>query len=221
VPSYLHEHKIAFFGIPKAGTSTVKHAFAQVEATNKANVTTDLRELHTIYRTDHKVTEQDFADSDGYWRFTIIRDPIERIVSTYQNRILQENDHKTGKWPRLRATLLGVSLEPSLNEFCSKLPRYRLMSRRLRAHMLPVQNYIGDSLQRFDAVYRMDEMDRLEADLKARTGVDISLQRMNPSGNKNGFGDLNPKAIRSIKRFTRGEYRLIDGLYEFPDTDAF
>lgn len=199
----------------------MKHAFAQVEATNKANVTTDLRELHTIYRTDHKVTEQGFADSEGYWRFTIIRDPIERIVSTYQNRILQISEHKTGKWPRLRATLLGVSLEPSLNEFCSRLPRYRSMSRRLSAHMLPVQNYVGDSLQRFDAVYRMDEMDRLEADLKARTGVEISLQRMNSSGNNKSFGDLSPDAIRGICRFTKQEYQLIEGFYKFPDADAF
>ena len=76
----------------------MKHAFAQVEATKKANVTTDLRELHTIYRTDHKVTEQDFADSEGYWRFTIIRDPIERIVSTSRHLNLKLSAFALAHW---------------------------------------------------------------------------------------------------------------------------
>ncbi len=119
------------------------------------------RHIHELYKVKIPVTREDIEALDGYWTFTVLRDPAKRLLSAYSKRVLYHRDMQENSRAYLRAALRGLSTSPSVDVFLRKLARYRDFSHSIRSHTDPVSTFVGPELSLLDAVYRTDQLPHL------------------------------------------------------------
>lgn len=217
MPVILEDYKIAFFNVPKAASTSIKHAFHVVQH-GKPFERGDFgaRHIHELYKVKVPVTREDVEALRGYWTFTVLRDPAKRVLSAYSNRVLHHRDMHKMPRARLRAALRGLSLSPSVDVFLRKLDRYRDLSHSIRSHTDPVSTFVGPDLSLLDAAYRTDELPRLAADLSARIGQNVEIPHLQTGGPKIALEDLSPASRARLMDYTAEEYEFMKGLYNSP-----
>lgn len=217
MPVILERHKIAFFNIPKAASTSVKDAFYFIEH-GKSFQPGDFGAsfIHQLYKVKIPVTKEDYEPLSGYWKFTVLRDPAKRILSAYTNRVLHHRDMHKMPRARLRALASGLPLNPSLDIFLANLERYRDFSHSIRSHTDPISMYVGPDMTRLDAIYRIDELPRLAEDLTKRTGIFVEMPHLQTGGPKIDVHSLSKKSYDTLMAYTADEYTMLRGVYEPP-----
>ena len=216
-------HKLAFFDLPKVASTTVKTWMYELETGE--NFVKDWkagRSIHILHPTLPDVTDAMVDRYRDYWRFTVVRDPASRILSAYSNRIFQHNALKEPPVPGLRAAVMGLTMEPDAEEFLRRLSRYRRHSADLRHHTELMSAFLGNDLSKF-AVYRIDQMDRLQADLGERVGAPVVFENLQPDKAKDrrvSARDLSPQAFAALMEYCEPDYRMLEGYYERPVREA-
>lgn len=208
---------IAYFGVPKVASSSVKHMLYTLEhgrPFDKADH--GGRHMHLVWPDKITRMPQDTPGLEGYRKIAIIRDPAKRVLSCYGNRIVDYGDLHKGRFARTRAALLGLSMTPDLDTFILRLGRYRLQSGEVRHHTDPYSRFLGPDLSFFDRVYRIEEMDVLERDLEARAGQPVTRFEEKADGTKFSLDDLGDAAFEALLRYTRPDYELLKDHYSPP-----
>jgi hypothetical protein len=215
MPVVNDEFKIAFFGTPKVASTSVKRLFLELEeGYDAARDPTRTRVVHMTYPTKARSLEEDLHRYQDYWKITIVRDPIQRALSTYFNRIVTNKDTHKGRFPVLKAKLLGLPLDPTPDEFYEKMRRYFLQSRVVAHHLSLQSRYIGRDLSQYDKVYRLEDLANFVSDLSTRTGKDLQLQHVQKSTKPLTLDMLSPRAVQSIRSFVRADYDLLTDYYK-------
>lgn len=222
-----HKYRFAYFSLPKVACSSLKHLVYKLENGHDFDPkkvqprNPNLKNIHQIHpsRTFKQV---DWKAMEGYWRFTVVRDPIERIISAYSDKVLRfrtlVNVPPSKNAPaEVHALYESLNKEPDLNTFCCNIEAYRKVSKKVDRHVCPISCYLGPDLGIYDKVYRFDALDQLVADLSERTGEDVTLPHRNQSKRGLGPGDLSSEAFDAISAFTAAEYAMLDGIYERPE----
>lgn len=216
MPILFEKLGVAYFAIPKVASTSIKQELYRLE-TGKPFSRQDSggQNIHKLFRA--KVLRRgDFEACNGLWKFAVFRDPVKRVVSTYSNRVIHHRALERERRHRLKVWRLGVSLEPDLDEFCLNIAAYRKLSRQVMHHSRPYSQFVGHDLRRLDAIYRIEELDRLAEDLSSRLGVAVEFPRLQTGGPKFSVSDLSSAALDALIDFTRDDYALLDGLYEPP-----
>lgn len=216
MPVFSQKHKLAYFAVPKAANTTVKYVFFELEHGQPfRSEDFDGKTVHMLLPSKPD-SAPDPADYLGYWKFSVFRDPVKRILSAYSNRVIhyQKLERRRRHWPF--SFLRGLSHKPSLDEFCTKIVRYRKLSRDIRIHTRPYSSYGGADIRFFDAVYRIEELDQLAADLTKRTGQEIKFGHHQTGGPKFSIDDLSPAALNALLKYTKPDYDFLKGLYHPP-----
>lgn len=183
--------------------------------------TGDPDRVHPQFPT-HQIREEDFEATEGFWRYAIIRDPISRLLSAYGNRVHHHHDIRKYAAPRLLERLLfpirhpGLSLYPDRDSFYCKLQCYQTLSFSIWHHTAPISTFIGDNLDRFDAIYRIEDIPLLEAQLSNHTGRRITLPREQTAGEKIKLDMLSDAARASVLSYTEPDYELLKDYYQTP-----
>jgi hypothetical protein len=219
MPVVCEKYKLAFFCVPKVASTSMKEAIYQLEyGAPFSPKETGARHIHRFYPTesfDPKV----FRKYEGYWRFTILRDPFARIISAYHNRVLQDREMYNTWKSRWRTFRAGLNPRPSLDDFCKNLIAYR-QHPGVRAHRNLIAEYTGPSVASYEAVYQIENMERLEQDIRERTGHDLILPHSKRSESlNNGFETLSDAAKAAILGYVQPEYDMLDGRYTPPKFD--
>lgn len=171
--------KIAYYHAPKCGSRTV---LAWNAIINNPSVYKDEPEWFSISRRkeygeirslsklfpgtiqDWKHREVPVVDCE--FKFCILRDPIERFVSGFTNRILF---HKAcnGKYS---------CIEQFINDFDSIIS----INRGIENHFRSQVSFYGQNPNIFDKIYTLDKMGELKTDLEDFSGMklpDLRLQQ--------------------------------------------
>ncbi|SEW32084.1 Sulfotransferase family protein [Aliiroseovarius sediminilitoris] len=170
----------------------------------------------------YPIREDDFKATEGFWRYAIIRDPISRLLSAYGNRVHHHHDIRKNAAPRRFEQLLfhlrhpGLSLYPDRDSFFCKLERYQTLSYSIWHHTAPISTFIGNDLDRFDAIFRLEDIPLLEEQLSSLVGRRIILPREQTEGEKVEFDMLSPTAQAAILSHTRTDYELLKDYYQAP-----
>jgi len=213
-------HGLAFFAVPKAASTSMKMVLYELE--HGRPWTGEPDRVHPRFPT-RPITEEDFAVTEGLWRYTIIRDPVSRLLSAYGNRVLHHRDIRRDAAPRRRDRLLfrlrhrGLSLYPDQDSFYCNLDRYQRLSYSIWHHTAPISTFIGTDLSRFDAIYRVEDLPALQAELGRRTGRPIALPREQTEGAKITLDMLSARARDAVLSQTDPDYALLKDYYGPPE----
>lgn len=197
---------LAYVPIRKVGTTSIRKAFRSLSSGPGDHMATYDRPMSAYVR----------YRARGCRTFVVVRDPVERFLSAYANRIHHHDDIEADATHRVIAAALGLSTRPDIEEFCDRFRLYTLSNDRLRRHFRLQRAYVGDDLGWFDHVYRLSESDRLAADLSEWSGREVSFERLQTGGPKLRFADVPPAAQRRILEITAPDYRLLSDHFEPP-----
>ena len=211
MPIYSDRLNIAYFPVPKIGSSTMRSVLyavnndldvSQVDAYRVADKTT--REIRA------RSFEESRADLErkgrSYQTVAIVREPVKRFVSGYVNKIL------SGQLRRLMDgadTVKSSKLptEPDLDLFLRKFDRYRAKSGMIKRHFMPMTYYLGNDLAWFDHVFHLERFDDVTGFLDRRYGAPISY----PHKKKSRKVDiaLTPEQEARIRQIFRADLELL------------
>lgn len=209
----IETRKIAYFPVPKAGCSSVKAALARIED-GVAPSEADHAALHQRFPT-RRFRLARFRDYDGWWRFTVVRDPIRRLMSVYTDRVVKRKDLHSSRRMRHQDVL---PMDPDPDFFFLNLDAYRRTASVIQHHTMPASRFIGRYPSRFDKVFRTDDLQLLAKELSARSDEDIQIPRMNRSNVRLEFSDLNAATRDALRPGLAGEYALLERFFPSPFT---
>lgn len=222
---WLDEHKLACVALPKVMTTTMGRAFyrlAEGRAFDPASH--GGRIVHRYWKEKARargwvIEPAPFDRLESYRVFTVLRDPLERLLSAYRHRVVQNDEialefGRRADLPRFRDRIPGVEPRPDLELFVMQLPLYRELSSSVMNHTAPYRRVLGDDLSRFDRVFRIEEQREIGAWLKERVGERVPLpvsQQSVPGGQ--GLDDLGPQARKALAAALEDDYRLVADHY--------
>ncbi len=213
IPAY----KIAYMAVPKAGCSSVKAALAHLDpgVTIPPEDEITVMTWHAIYPTV-RYRRRAWHNLSDHWRFTVVRDPVRRMLSVYTNRVVQLRDLHMSRKLRDRPEFAHLSRDPDPDYFFQHLPEYMKGSSVIKHHCLGTKLFIGPRPLQYDRVYKTEEMGQLARDLSDRTGQPVEMRRENPSEMKLTLDDLAPQTIDAIRPLLEMEYRHLSDYFENP-----
>lgn len=216
--SLIAEHNIAYFPVPKAATTSVKHALYQL--VHGKPFDGEPMQIHPLFGMPPP-TEQEFEEYRSAWRFAIVRDPVERFLSAYQNRIFDYHEvaEKLRSKPvkkRLSLRARGIVGYPSVDRFARRYEKYCAFSGPMKFHTMSFVRFLGADLSYFDAIYTTHDLPRLQADLARRTGITLDFPRENASSRAPKFKDLSKRTQERLLQITAPDYRLLADYFTPP-----
>lgn len=214
-------YKIAYMALPKAACSSVKEALARLDPAVTPPPADQITPYtwHDIYPTKRfRPHRWEPYERPGWFRFCVVRDPVQRLLSVYTNRVLQFNELKNSIKIRDGRDYLpdDLPVEPDPDFFFQHLEEYKRGSSAIKHHVLGAWLFIGSAPLRYDRVYRVEELAALAADLSALSGREVRFRRRNQSDQRLSLGDLRPETIDALRPFLAQEYAHLAGYYDNP-----
>ena len=151
------------------------------------------------------------------FKFAIVRDPIERLLSSYSNRVMFHRELDSNRVDQNIASALHLKTPPTIDEFLLNINEYRILSSSIRHHSDPTAVFLGPNLKMFDKIYRMSELPQILDDLKKLTGRSLSLPKIQKSEKKIYFNDLGKNAKVAALNFCMADYGYLCDYYAPPE----
>jgi hypothetical protein len=211
-----HKRKLAFFSIPKSGSTSMKLCLYKLEHGAPFEGKPD--DVHPHFKT-YPVKACDFEDLDDYFKFTIVRDPVKRLLSSWGNRVFEHEDLLKSLPKRLDKRLRFFlknrfyKTKPSAEYFFRNLISYQKANYSIWHHTVSIKAFVGEDLSFFDKVYRLEAIGELEKDLSERTGLDIVLPREQVGGPKVLYDELPSDVQDFVRDYTRQDYLFLKDYY--------
>ena len=164
MPIVLAELGIAYHPSPKCGCTSIKSALYKLVKGRdyEEDATSAKPYIHHAWGTFP------FKPVRGhYYRFCVVRDPVERFLSAYRNRVLQHGQlapHHLGANPR------GLPANPDLRTFVERLEEYREISVEIAHHTDPQVSFVGHDPAYYSRVFHFADLPALPAMLEQDTG---------------------------------------------------
>ena len=188
--------KIAYFCVPKCGKTSVKSILTQIKKQGG--------ELHNYG--DRMITPLMRWRGKDRFRFTVIREPVERLVSAYSNRITDRQDICRSSLSVALAKSLGLNPSPCPEEFILNLRKYAYINDRVFRHVVPQIRYTGADISFYDEIYNIKDMDKLTSRLSNMFDLEIETVQRNPSSKKFTVDDLSKEALEYAREFYKRDY---------------
>jgi len=213
----LTKHDLAYFPVPKIACTSLKSYFYEIEhGVPFASYSDDAGRV--IYIHDKIISTSFFIEAQverlaACRRIAVIRDPIERFISAYANRVVSFKELSATALDTPRGRELALTPTPSFAHFVERLEDYRLASPSIRHHTDPATVFLGPDLGYFHKIYKISEIGQLHADVCAITGTHYAM----PHEQKAGVGFTPPgpahECWHKLRDFYAGDYALMQGYY--------
>ena len=204
------KYNMSYFTAPKCASTSLKTLFFFLEngfewqpfARNGRPM-----DIHNVYPTQlFDVAKGDVPPNA--WTFAVIRNPMQRLISCYKNRVRTGRGKKQLNNQRAKVQAMGLSVEPTFDEFVTSLDAYRELSGDIRWHSDPLVNFLGNDAGFFDRIYTLNELDQLYADLNAKCDAVPQLEHLQRRG-KNVVVDLVADDMKNkIRAFYARDYDI-------------
>lgn len=208
-------HRLAYAAVPKAGCTTVKMMLAQIDPDCDWAPAGDgdTAAIHGVYRTS-RFRPRHWRPYRKAYRFTVVRDPLSRLLAVYSNRVLEYGDLKRSM--RMKRGRADLPMEPDPDFFFQHLAEYCAVSSSIQHHTRPTATYTGRRLGRYSKVYRTGELGLLARDLAEISGQAIALPHANRSGTRLSLGDLSASTRAALREKLDFEYRFLADYFDNP-----
>lgn len=204
----LDQHRLAYFSVPKIACTSIKQFFFEVEngfPFRRFRMSGRGFNIHLCYP-GCRFDAWDMARIEGYLKIAVLRDPVQRALSCYSNRVLFHNelDHLELSAEDQKA---GLTQRPDLDRFFTHFDRYRALSDSIRHHSNPMSVQLGDDPGFFDHLFAISDLDRFVQLVRDRVGQAPELGRFQTGGPKFTPDDLSPRHRAALRAFYDEDYR--------------
>jgi hypothetical protein len=213
MPLSLPRLGLCYHPIPKVACTSLKKAFYRLENGHDFPG----GDIHAEYHRTEPLAVFDDQTPDALLRIAVVRDPIARLVSAYNNRVMGHRELAPDRIDLDLARRLFLVPDPDPDFFFLNIDRYRTLSFDIRHHTEPMTSFLGPSLRAFDRVFVFEELDRLADWLARRVGTPVRFvheQVSEPGGPR--FERLSPAAQAAAVAACWGDYALVADLYAPP-----
>lgn len=204
------DFELAFIAVPNTAGTAVQSMLTQLAGTKP---TTDDDGPSNGARHWPRFREDRFNAYQGFFRFTLIRDPIQRLLSVY-TELVQDRDDLP-----LSLRVGGqhdVPMCPGPDFFFQNLAAYMGAVPIIKQHAMKQVVFTGTQLDRYDRVYRARELRLLRDDLNAMTGRNLTFTRPNRPKSTLDLNDLAPATQAAIRSHTEADYAAMSQWFKPP-----
>lgn len=205
----LRKYSIGFKDIPKTASTSVKHAFYKLQYDREFeydHINHPKKHIHWYY--------QSRSIQNAKLRIIIVRDPVDRFLSAYANRVEHHGDLSEKKIKRMPSK--DFKFDPSLDEFIKNFSTYARI-KAIEWHTRSISKWVGGSFDMYTHVFSFEQIDEFEKLMNSETGKPFKMQRLQKSNKNNLLSRLSPVQLQKIIDIYAEDYILLDGMYS-PDT---
>ncbi|MEP6565685.1 MAG: sulfotransferase family 2 domain-containing protein [Mesorhizobium sp.] len=203
---------ITYYPIPKSGSSSIKYALLALDG-KEGSLSDPDNDVHGHLTTNY--VDPLLPVYDGHKRkFTIVRDPLLRLLSAYSSRI---TDTQVLTGPSTNIEMLrsfGLPVDPDLDTFILNIEKYCACSWEVRFHVASPRYFTGSSLFLFERVFKFEQIDQVAAFLSSASGRTFVIPQLQASGRRCSPSDLLPAALAKAMRFCRYDYGFLVDYYD-------
>lgn len=203
--------KVAYFPVPKAANTSMKHLLHSIKTgegftTIKDEATGAIRHIHKEYKTP-KFSTINPDDYQKFFRIAIVRDPVDRVVSAWRNRVMHHKELE-GENIAERMASLGLRKTPTLQEFVDRLSEYRNVSKSISIHTDPLTDFLGKDEKYYNLIFNISDSQQIEAFFSTLTGEQKKLPRKQMGGPPADRSELTGELIKKLEEIYGDDYRV-------------
>ncbi len=198
-----HTHKFVFLANPRTGSTTVRRVldpFSDIASVHITKCTSAFPFYHHISakELEHIFCEKGW-DWDGYFKFCVVRNPYDRVVSLYHHHIkmMQGRDNGRGRLFNLKMRLKYSFSKPlSFNEYVRSLDSRGRLTEGLRDFTYSDQ---GQCL--VDCVLKYEDLQNQLPSVLEGIGISVKasdIPHLNASSNRKDYVEYYDSETRAI-----------------------
>jgi len=165
----LPKHNIAYISAPKCACTSIKELIFCLENNCRFNKVRDHKGalcliinenrhyIHDFYPTI-PFSKQERAKLQMLHCFCIVRDPVDRLISCYNNRVLR---YKVLNQAALSEAGIQAPANPDPNQFVKNLAQYKKIG-DIKHHTLPLIHFLGSEPNFYSDIFNLKSLDRAE-----------------------------------------------------------
>ena len=190
--------KLAYYNIPKCGKTTVK------------SILKDLKNQGGSYKSHTPLFYSPLKDfqSREALRFTVVREPVARFISSYNNRIADRDDFQSSIVSRNLVKPFKLNPSPSLEEFALNIHTYGLLNDRVFRHVINQHRFTGKNIEKFDRIYNLSQINDLVDYMNDLFNIELQAKTLNSSSKQSSKVDLSSEALSRVQEYYEMDYKL-------------
>ncbi|WP_413662457.1 sulfotransferase family 2 domain-containing protein [Microbulbifer sp. CNSA002] len=197
--------RFAYVPIPKNACTSIKEFIFELD--NGERFEPYESEGKKIWIHDYFLTKKQKLEDLGpdFFSFAVVRDPVERFISAYNNRVGQHNE--------LSSDMLGdaasdLPRSPGLGQFIDDFTRYFHRSNSISHHFGVQAGHIPNP-GKLTKIYFISELKSLSSDLSDLVGASVTLKREQVGGKRITIRDLSRSQLKVLIDFYERDYHLL------------
>lgn len=208
--------KIAYFPVPKAANTSMMHLLHSIKTGEKYKSTRDEatgvhRHIHKEYNTPKFSTIKP-EDYRNFFKIAIVRDPVERVISAWRNRVVHHKELEGIKSAE-KISKIGIPPKPTLPEFIINLEEYRKVNRSIAIHTDSLTEFLGESRSYYNLIFDISESQQIELFFSALTGERKKLPRKQVGGPPADRDELPAALVRKLVDLYERDYQVFGSAF--------
>jgi len=208
-PYAFKNSNIYYVPVPKNACSSVKKALYQYNFGQEHKIRYlfgQILDSHRYFpsRKFHKIR----VDNDSKI-FAIVRDPFDRFISCYCNRVLH---HKDLLKSEKKIKDAGLELNPSINYFVDHLKEYQSFSTSIMHHTLSQVSFLGSDTSIYWRIFPISEIKSLEQELSLALKNKIKFIHAQQGGKQHKqqvLSELSTNTATKIREYYNDDYKIL------------
>ena len=202
---------IGYRHFPKVACTSIKQEMYRVDNKVTYSESREGRHIHDYYNA--RLVDIDECS----FKFTVVRDPIQRFLSAYSNRVTHhmEASKKHLDEVGVVSDITFPVYNPSLSQFMEFFDLYSKIP-SISWHIKPYAEFIAD-FDIFDSIYPINEIYSLEKDLSEIIGENIKFGREQTGGKKFSVKELKSTDVDFLLDYYSKDYELLAQYFSVDD----
>lgn len=207
----IEKYKLFYVAVPKVACTSIKTALFKLQnGFDFQDFITNWRYIHIHHPSVYPsmpFVDLNKENLDGYFKVALVRDPVERFLSAYSNRVGHYRELSAERIGEA-ATAQGLRPDPDLHEFIEHLDAYRAVSPSILHHTDPMWVFLGEDPAFYDRIFNLRYIDAFAKTISEMTGTEFTIPRLQTQGEKISVDTLSPAEKRKIEDFYARDYDM-------------
>lgn len=151
-----------------------------------------------------RMMDRNKIDRATVTKFTVVRDPVQRFLSAYSNRVVyyrdMERECAQNAEIREQFEAIGLPVVPDLEMFIHNLEFYFKFSPTIRLHTLPQTYFVGSDSSFYTGIFSVNRIGAFEAAISDFIGSEFKLEQLQTGGQKINPDTLGKAQLTKLNR---------------------